>query len=379
MVKKMQTIKWELTPYCNLHCKHCGAESQYKRDILDIEENKIIANMLKEKGVKCIRFITKETCMYPGWLDLFDYISGLGIRIMLITNGTLLTEEALHRLYACNIDLIAISLEGISGDTNDYVRGKGALEPVMYIMDKVKKLNDNYGYDLPVGVQLNLTQKNLCEVDAIIDFFSSLPINVLSIGSVVATGNAKFNRDICLDHGQAVSAAYRIIEAYQKLEKKKFLLNFKLFSTYETIYTNLIFNIGLLPTVHKCSVIDSLFEIMSDGSLCRCNLLEDENVISDEDLKAGSIYDYNFENEIVDDGKVEKWLSYKNSGFCKECYFHDGCNLCILTSQRKDELLKQKKICKDYYKKIMELKEEVYSGKFLFRINNRTVIKEFEN
>ena len=113
----MQTIKWELTPYCNLHCRHCGAESKHKRKILSLEENKIIANMLKEQGVTSIRFITKETCMYPHWLDLFDYISEMGIRIMLITNGTLLTESILERLYACNIDLIAISLEGISSKT----------------------------------------------------------------------------------------------------------------------------------------------------------------------------------------------------------------------------------------------------------------------
>lgn len=52
----MQTIKWELTPYCNLHCRHCGAESKHKRKILSLEENKIIANMLKEQGVTSIRF-----------------------------------------------------------------------------------------------------------------------------------------------------------------------------------------------------------------------------------------------------------------------------------------------------------------------------------
>lgn len=171
----MQTIKWELTPYCNLHCRHCGAESKHKRKILSLEENKIIANMLKEQGVTSIRFITKETCMYPHWLDLFDYISEMGIRIMLITNGTLLTESILERLYACNIDLIAISLEGISSKTNDYVRGEGVFERIMTMMDIVRKMNHKYGYDLPVGIQLNLTQMNWCEVDDMIDFCNSLP------------------------------------------------------------------------------------------------------------------------------------------------------------------------------------------------------------
>lgn len=375
----MQTIKWELTPYCNLHCRHCGAESKHKRKILSLEENKIIANMLKEQGGTSIRFITKETCMYPHWLDLFDYISEMGIRIMLITNGTLLTESILERLYACNIDLIAISLEGISSKTNDYVRGEGVFERIMTMMDIVRKMNHKYGYDLPVGIQLNLTQMNLCEVDDMIDFCNSLPINVLSIGSVIATGNAKFNREICLEHKQAVSAAYKIIENYQKIEKKQFFLNFKLFSTYETIYANLINNTELLPTVHKCSVVDSLFEVMSDGSLCRCNLLEDEGVISDEDLSAGSIYDYDVNSEAVSEDKVEKWLGYRNSGFCQKCFFREDCNLCLLTSQRSEELSEQKKICEEYYNKIMALKEMVYEGKCLFGINERTFVKEYKD
>ena len=169
----MQTIKWELTPYCNLHCRHCGAKSGYKRKVLNLEENKIIANMLKEQGVRIIRFITKETCMYPHWLDLFDYISEIGIRIMLITNGTLFTESILKRLYNCNIDLIAISLEGISSKTNNYVRSEGVFERIMVLMDKLREMNQKYGYDLPVGIQLNLTQMNLCEVDNMINFFNS--------------------------------------------------------------------------------------------------------------------------------------------------------------------------------------------------------------
>ena len=375
----MQTIKWELTPYCNLHCRHCGAKSGYKRKVLNLEENKVIANMLKEQGVRIIRFITKETCMYPHWLDLFDYISEIGIRIMLITNGTLFTESILKRLYNCNIDLIAISLEGISSKTNNYVRSEGVFERIMVLMDKLREMNQKYGYDLPVGIQLNLTQMNLCEVDNMINFFNSLPINVLSIGSIIVTGNAKFNREICLEHEWAVSAAYKIIEDYQKVEKKQFLLNFKLFSTYETIYINLIKNTDFLPTIHKCSVVDSLFEIMSDGSLCRCNLLEDEGVISDEDLNAGSIYDCDIDSENVSEDKVEKWLVYRNSGFCTKCFFRENCNLCLLTSQRAKELSKQKRICEEYYNKIMELKKMVYKGKFSFGINEHTFVKEYKN
>lgn len=98
----------------------------------------------------------------------------------------------------------------------------------------------------------------------------------------------------------------------------------------------------MLPTVHKCSVVDSLFEVMSDGSLCRCNLLEDEGVISDEDLSAGSIYDYDVNSEAVSEDKVEKWLGYRNSGFCQKCFFREDCNLCLLTSQRSEELSEQK-------------------------------------
>ena len=379
MIINMKTIKWELTPYCNLSCRHCGAKAEKKRRVLSLEENKIIANMLKEQGVTSIRFITKETCMYSEWVKLFEYISSLGIHIILITNGTLLGMIELDKLYDFTIDLVAISLEGITSDSNDYIRGAGTFQKVMKVFENLEFLNKKHGFELPVGIQLNLTDKSISEIDNMLNFFNGLPINLLSIGSVIETGNAKYNNSICLEHDVVVEAAYELIKQYEKIDKKRFLLAWKLFSTYEIVYVNLMFNTDFLPTIPKCSVTDSLYEVMSDGSLCRCNLLEDETVIDDEDLSAGSIYDYRLDTKSIAPEKIEKWLNYKNNGFCLQCIYRKECNLCLLTSQRAKELVVQKNICQKYWGKIRDVKMDFLTGKIRLTFNSHTVVKEYEN
>lgn len=374
----MNTIKWELTPYCNLQCKHCGAKSEKKRRVLNLEENKIIANMLRELGVTSIRFITKETCMYPDWIKLFEYVSSLGIHITLITNGTLLSKDELDKLYDFTIDLVAISLEGITHESNDYIRGDGVFQKIMEVFGNINLLNKKHGFELPVGVQLNLTDKNISEAGNMIEFFNKLPINLLSIGSVIATGNAKNNGSICLEHEIVTQSAYKLIDQYEKLSEKRFLLTWKLFSTYEMVYVNLIYDTDYLPTIHKCSVTDSLFEVMSDGSLCRCNLLEDEGVIDEKELNAGSIYEYQLEKNNISPEKVNKWLAYKNNGFCLQCVYRKECNLCLLISQREKDLIIQKSICEKYYKKIEEIKIKCLEGKCKLSFNNHTVVKQYD-
>ncbi|MDY4098019.1 MAG: radical SAM protein [Lachnospiraceae bacterium] len=374
----MKKIKWELTPECNLNCKHCGAYANEKKQILPLEENKKILHKLVQNGLQQIVLITKEPTMYDNWLEFIEYCSFIGVNVVLITNGTLLNESILRRLYKCRIDLLSISLEGISASTNDCIRGNSTFSKVMEVFELVQNLNKEYVTCFPLGVQLNLNACNLKECEEIIEFFEKLPITNLSIGRLAVAGNMKENIFLKPKYEDEIVACEKIISSYLDNEKIRFKLLFKLFSVYEAIYFNFKYDIDLYAFPPKCGAIDGTYSIMSDSTLCSCNLLKGENIVSNDLLDIGTVNDlYDLDNYI--EKNKSKYLEYKEEGICKSCRFNQDCEICILVSQNTVEMLEQRRICEMYIYKISGVVEGILDGTIKIGFSDSIVFWEKEN
>ena len=374
----MKKIKWELTPECNLNCKHCGAYSNEKKQILSLEENKKILHKLVQNGLQKIVLITKEPTMYDKWLEFIEYCSFIGINVVLITNGTLLNESILRRLYKCRIELLSISLEGISTSTNDYIRGNGIFSKVMNVFDLVEKLNTEYDTCFPLGVQLNLNGCNLKECEEVVHFFEKIPITNLSIGRLAVAGNMKKNIFLKAKYEDEIAACEKIISSYLDNKKTQFKLLFKLFSVYEAIYFNFKYDIELYAFPPKCGAIDGTYSIMSDGTLCSCNLLKGENIVSNNLLDIGNVNNLCYLDNYIEKNKA-KYLEYKKEGICKSCRFNLNCEICILVSQNAVEMREQRKICEIYIQKISGIVEGILKGTIKIRFSDNINLWEKES
>jgi radical SAM protein with 4Fe4S-binding SPASM domain len=72
-----------------------------------------VAGDLARLGCRTVDVTGGEPLMRPGWDRLCARISELGMRIALITNGTLLTDEALDRALEAGVGLVAVSIDGL--------------------------------------------------------------------------------------------------------------------------------------------------------------------------------------------------------------------------------------------------------------------------
>jgi len=126
--KKLFSATLYLTNDCNLRCVHCYMFSGCKKEIeIDYLEWFKVIDILKSNGVKVVTLTGGEPMFKKGFFEILDYLYQKNISVILITNGTLITDEN----YLCLSEKCAeiqISLDGPNQETHERIRGKGTFE-----------------------------------------------------------------------------------------------------------------------------------------------------------------------------------------------------------------------------------------------------------
>lgn len=119
----MKQLHFYLTNGCNLHCPHCYMYSgQKQRDELSGADIKKVLTDFSSFGGKAVSFSGGEVTTRQDLLDIVSYAHSLGLRVRILTNGTLWTETMVKQ-YAPLISAVQVSVDGYSEETNARVRG----------------------------------------------------------------------------------------------------------------------------------------------------------------------------------------------------------------------------------------------------------------
>ena len=132
MFKDVKIISIQVNSRCNLCCKHCVAENLNeinKEADINLMKKRILG--LTKFGLKQVVIILKEPLMYKNIFDLISFCKEKGIETEIITNGTLLTYNIVCKLIESGINVVNISLEGVTSKSNDYIRGTGSFSSAM--------------------------------------------------------------------------------------------------------------------------------------------------------------------------------------------------------------------------------------------------------
>ena len=120
-MKKPHVINFHITDACNYHCHHCF--SDFKMDDMPLDSVKKVIDSIEtyfldnEISNGRINLAGGEPLVHPELDAIIDYISGKGIEVSLVTNGSLLTEERIEA-WAGKVSMIGISVDAISSNTN---------------------------------------------------------------------------------------------------------------------------------------------------------------------------------------------------------------------------------------------------------------------
>ncbi len=186
-VRPPRLIAWELTNACNLACIHCRASAikEPPPDELSTDEARHFVDELV--GYKPIIILTGgEPLLRADVYDIARYATGRGLRVVLATNGTLLTPDIARKLKEAGIQRVSISIDGATAQTHDAFRGEpGAFEAALRGIDILKK------EEMSFQINTTITKRNLAEIPRIYDLALGLKASALHIFLLVPTGRGE--------------------------------------------------------------------------------------------------------------------------------------------------------------------------------------------
>ena len=171
--QRRPVVVWNVTKQCNLYCDHCYAAAD--TDIADGElstaDGKALLEDLADYGAPVVLFSGGEPLVRQDLEELVAYAADIGIRPVLSTNGTLLTEQRARSLREAGLAYAGVSVDGLP-ERNDAFRGvegafDGALQGIENCLDA----------GLKTGLRYTITERNAADLEGVVDVLTDLGVD----------------------------------------------------------------------------------------------------------------------------------------------------------------------------------------------------------
>lgn len=311
---------WEITTGCNLKCIHCHASSG-KRDYdeLTTEEGfRLLEEIVSIRKFRMLVLTGGEPLVRRDIFKILEYGKNLGLKFVIATNGTLITEEIAYRLKESGVSALAISLDSSDSKVHNFIRDNpNAFGLAMRGITNSKKAG--------LAVQINFTamEYNRHQLADSIEFVNDLGIDIMLVYQLVPVGRGKKVREASLRmrENQHLAnlirekqiASNTIIEPVAAPQYWPYLLSNNRRDKLELKIAKMFF--------HGCTAGRGMVYIKANGEVWPCPFVE---------VSAGNVRMTSF-SEIWRNSEVFQNLRQRKrtlKGRCGRCQFVEICGGC---------------------------------------------------
>lgn len=223
---------------------------------------------------------------------------------IILTNALLLNKQRIDMIKKGHIQL-GISLDGMTSDTHDFIRGKGAFDKLIRIL-KILSLED-----IKFSITCTINKKNLCQIDEIIDYsLNELGAQTLFLNRLRPMGRMNQNTNIVLSEQENDNVYKLYLNQKGKYNKRIILAD----------------DSALKSNSHDnkivCAAGNSLIAIDENFNVYPCIY-----GIDNPEYKMGNLIDQNL--DVI--WKSSKWnifrgnLTLEDLTDCRNCKLHAVC------------------------------------------------------
>ena len=209
-------VVWNCTRQCNLSCRHCYAlaDSQKSPQEMNTEAGRKFIHDLADFGVPVLLFSGGEPLLRQDIFELAGLAKELGMRVVLSTNGTLITKEVAATLSNIGFAEIGISLDGI-GASNDRFRGKeGAYQAAL------SGIRACTGAGLRVSLRLTIARHNYRQIPAIFQLIEAEGVDRACFYHLAYSGRGSNLKEEDITHSQTRAVVDNICEHTLDLHRR---------------------------------------------------------------------------------------------------------------------------------------------------------------
>jgi radical SAM protein with 4Fe4S-binding SPASM domain len=307
-----------VTSRCNLKCVHCFSATQQPTD-LSLENLKSIFDQLEQMRVLEVRINGGEPLLHQSIGKILQMLENRRFRKVILTNGTLLSDEIAKQLKKSNITP-TVSLDDSNATGHDIFRGvDGTFEKTLAGL-KILQTNQ-----VQYGVNCCLHAKNLSKIANIINLASDRGACRIAFLNLKHLGRMNTHKEWMPSQAEYEATLARLLMA--KAKHRKIDVALDVFLSCPVLSESVL---EAKKGFISCRAGRTMMSIFSDGSVYPCNA-----VVGDPKWRMG-----NLKNETLSD----IWFS-KNWAF-----FRGAVKTNDLTKCRS---CKEMKTCKDFYCRLL--------------------------
>jgi len=263
------SVDMNITDRCNFRCKHCrGTVEDYRpKAEIDFATMKKIIDDMAEMRIPYLSLGGGEPLLrFDFVLQAIEHAQRAGIKVGIVTNGSLLNEDKLAELARAGLHRIAFSLDGADRETHDEIRMPGSFDKIM--SDLTLCQNTKQGNNFRLHINTVVMKRNFRQVVAIAQIAKRFNANVfyqpVGIPQVYPLNNGTLSPSAGVEqfvingdemgpleqeiekligfkkrHGAVGSLIWQlsnIVGYYQSLEAERPPLKFKCYAGFNTIH-----------------------------------------------------------------------------------------------------------------------------------------------
>jgi len=193
---KKPVVVWNVTKACNLKCVHCYSHSNQNvhPSELSTQEGMALLDDLASFGVPVILFSGGEPLLRKDLALLVQHARSKGMRVVISTNGTLISKEKAAELKALDVSYVGISIDGLASANDNFRRVPGAFAKA------VEGIRNCQVAGIKVGLRFTITKMNYQDIDSVFAFLEEENIPRICFYHLAYTGRAVDIKDADLSH-----------------------------------------------------------------------------------------------------------------------------------------------------------------------------------
>ena len=211
-------LRLAVTDRCNLRCHYCmpseGIKFAKNKNLLTIDELKLLANTMVDQGIDKIRITGGEPFVRKNLMELLRYLSSLkGIKELSMTTNATLIGPHIQELKALGITNINLSLDAINRDTFEKITRRDQYDVVFgNLMTMIEE-----GFNLRINF-IVLDNQNVQDIIPILKLQEHYPVSVRFLEEMPFNGGSKNFDTITWNYKKILDYIKSHYPALEKLE-----------------------------------------------------------------------------------------------------------------------------------------------------------------
>jgi SynChlorMet cassette radical SAM/SPASM protein ScmF len=321
----LNEIYFYLTEGCNLRCRHCWIMAEAEttstsssKAILDINLFESILEQARPLGLNSVKLTGGEPFLNPEIPRMLEIIRDAQLRLVIETNGVLLTSQLAAAVASCHKAFVSVSLDGTDPDTHEWVRQvPGSFQAALRGM----------GYLIEAGIKpqiiFTIMQKNRDQVG-----------DIVRLAQELGAGSIKFNvlqpsprGDKMRNEGETLPLT-EMLEVCHWLEQELApTAKIPLYFGHPPAFSPLKRVFGPNAARFRCGIL-GIIGVLANGSYALCGIGSHIPELVFGDASRDSLAEVWQNNPVLQE--IREGLPERLGGICHDCLLKRIClGLCL--------------------------------------------------